>query len=152
MNPRTCQRNGPRVFPASRKEMTDADGVEKHTALRETRLARDTRMVRRCRLRALPALSQRTTMPHKARTDRRRVLRRATNPPLFSSKSLLLNAIGLACTLGRVTLFQPLKPANPSQTVANAKLTFLRRENAKTARMCIAVVVSQFCDCRFGGT
>src|SRR5712672_529761 len=91
-------------------------------------------------------------MPHKARTDRRRVLRRATNPPLFSSKSLLLNAIGLACTLGRVTLFQPLKPANPSQTVANAKLTFLRRENAKTAGMCSAVIVGYFCDCRLGGS
>src|SRR5712672_3349892 len=151
MNPHTCQLNGRRVFPASRKEMTDADRVEKHKALRAHLLAGLTRMVRRCRLRALPALSQRTTMPHKARTDRRRVLRRATNPPLFSSKSLLLNAIGLACTLGRVTLFQPLKAANPSQSVASAKLTFLWRENAKTARMCSAVIVGEFCDCRFGG-
>src|SRR6267378_1177675 len=101
MNPRTCQHNGPRVFPASRKEMTDADRVEKHKALRAHLLAGLTRMVRRCRVRALPALTQRATKSDNARIDRRRVLRRATNPPLFSSKSLLLNAIGLACTLGR---------------------------------------------------
>src|SRR6266852_7955990 len=121
--------------------MTDADRREKHQTFRARLLARNTRMVRRCRVRTIPALSRRATMPDKTRIDRRRVLRRATNPPLFSSKSLLLNAIGLACTFGRVTLFQLLEPANPSQSVASAKLTFLRRKHAKTARMCSAVIV-----------
>jgi len=46
------------------------------------------------------ALSTHHNAPQ-AHIDRREFYGRATNPALFSSKSLLLNAIGLTCTLGR---------------------------------------------------
>jgi len=102
MNPVRANSMGGGVFPASRKETTDADRVEKHKALRAHSsggvYANGAVMPpTSATLRSLNA----PQCPHKAHIDREefyveQLTRRYSRP-----NRLLLTAIGLACTLGR---------------------------------------------------
>src|SRR5258708_1512599 len=90
MNRPTCQRNGPRVIRALRRETTNAGHNQEHQAPGTSLLARRARMVRRRSLRALSPLFRRARrrMPP---THRARVLRAATQSALLSAEPLLLN-------------------------------------------------------------
>src|SRR6266849_9518558 len=85
----TLPRSGPPITPARLTETTDAAHPKIHLAPAPPLLARPPRMVRRCRLRAVSSLTAHAIQLSPC-SFAGGVLRRATQPTLFPSPSLLL--------------------------------------------------------------
>src|SRR5580765_7856192 len=94
MNRLMWRRSGRRILPVRRKETTDALTFAHREKVAAQGLARAARMVRRCRLRTLPAIAHAAKRNAAMQPVSGRVLCRATQSALFPSQSLLLIGLG----------------------------------------------------------